>query len=53
MLRKALSYIKVCKHAVPKSTKKIDNVTVYFALLESARLKAAHRMLMKLTPSVT
>ena len=34
----------------PKSTKKLLNLTVFFALLGSARVKAACRMLVKLTP---
>jgi len=33
-----------------KSAKKTDNLTVFFALLGSACLKADHTMLMKLTP---
>jgi len=32
--------------------KKIDNLTVFLALLGSAHVKAASRMLMKLTPGV-
>jgi len=37
--------------ADPESAKKkTENVTVFFALLGSAPLKAAHKMLMKLTP---
>jgi len=38
--------------ADPESAKKIDNLTVFFVLLESAYAKAAHRMLMKLTHGV-
>ncbi len=38
--------------ADPKGTKKTDNLTVFFALLGSARVKAAHRLLMKWTPGV-
>ncbi len=34
----------------PNSTKKTDSLIVFFALLGSARVKAAHKMLMKLTP---
>jgi len=34
----------------PKSAKKTDNLTVFFALLGSASIKAASRTLMKLTP---
>jgi len=34
----------------PASTKKTDNLTVFFVLLGSERVKAACRMLMKLTP---
>jgi len=36
----------------PKSTKKTDGLTVLFALLGSAHIKAALKMLMKLTPIV-
>jgi len=35
-------------HTDPKSPKKTDNLNVFFALLGSARTKAALRMLMKL-----
>jgi len=34
----------------PKSAKKTDGLTVFFALLGSSYAKAAHRTLMKLTP---
>jgi len=34
----------------PKSTKKTYNLTNYFVVLGSSRVKAAHKMLMKLTP---
>jgi len=34
----------------PQSAKKIDSLTVYFALLESARIKDGHKMLVKSTP---
>jgi len=36
----------------PKSEKKTVKLSVFFALLGSARIKAACRMLMKLTPDV-
>jgi len=36
----------------PESVKKIDNLTVFFTLLESASVKAVYRMLMKLSPGV-
>jgi hypothetical protein len=36
----------------PKSTKKTDNLTVFFVLLGSARVKALNRMLVKSTLSV-
>jgi len=39
-------------NADPKSAKKTDNLTVFFALLESARLNAARKTLTKLTPGV-
>ena len=37
--------------ADPKSAKKIDNLTVFFVLSGSARVKATQIMLMKLTPN--
>jgi hypothetical protein len=37
-------------HADPKRAKKTDNLTEFFMLLGSARVKAACRILMKLTP---
>jgi len=46
ILRKALA----CKD--PKSAKKTDGLTVFFALLGSAHIKAFCKMLMKLTPGV-
>ena len=36
-------------HADPKSAKKLLYLTVFFALLGSVQVKAAHRMLVKLT----
>jgi len=36
--------------ADPKSAKNIDCLTAFFALLGSVQVKAAHKMLMKLTP---
>jgi len=36
----------------PKSPKKTDDLTVFFALLVSSCVKGARRMLMKLTPDV-
>jgi len=36
----------------PKSIKKTIKMTVFFALLRSARVKAAHKTLMKLTPAL-
>ena len=35
---------------IPKTQKKLLNLTVFFALLGSARVKAACKMLVKLTP---
>ncbi len=40
------------QHADLKSAKKIDNLTVFFAISRSAGIKAAIRMLMKSTPEV-
>ncbi len=37
----------------PKSAKKTDCLTVFFALLGSARIKAAHKKLVKSTPCVS
>jgi len=38
--------------ADPKSTKRLDELTVFFALLGSVSAKAVHRMLVKLTPGL-
>ena len=38
--------------ADPKSAEKSDRLTVFFALLVSVRIKAAQKMLVKLTPGV-
>jgi hypothetical protein len=38
---------------IPKAPKKTDNFTVFFALLGSAYIKTARKMLMKLTPADT
>jgi hypothetical protein len=51
-----VNFIKVLRAAFaganPKSAKKADNLTVFFALLGSACVKAACKTLMKLTPGV-
>ena len=51
-----LNFINVLQAAFtpadPKSGKKLLNFTVFFALLESAGVKAAHRTLVKLTPGL-
>ena len=47
MLREAFT----CEY--PKSAKKTDSLTVFFALLGSFRIKAAHKILVKLTPRMT
>ena len=39
-------------HTDPKSAIKLLNLTVFFTLLRSAFVKAAHRMLVKLTPDL-
>jgi len=39
-------------HTDSKSAKKTDNLSVFFAPLGSVRVKAAHKMLVKLTPGV-
>jgi len=39
-------------NADPKSAKKTDSLTVSLLLLGSAKVKAAHEMLVKLTPVV-
>jgi len=38
--------------ADPKSAKKLLDLMIFFALLVSAQIKAAHKMLMKLTPEI-
>jgi len=35
---------------IPKAQKKTDSLTLFFALLGSARVKAARKTLVKLTP---
>jgi len=40
----------MCKD--PKKCKKTDHLTVFFALLGSARVKASYEMLMIVTPDV-
>jgi hypothetical protein len=42
--------LKAFTWADPKSAEKIEGLTVFFALLGSARFKASSKMLMKLTP---
>jgi len=37
---------------IPKAQKDTENLSDFFLLLGSALVKAAHKMLMKLTPSV-
>ncbi len=37
----------------PKSIKNTVKPSVFFALLGSARIKATHKMLVKLTPEIT
>jgi len=39
-------------NADPKSAKKNDNLTVFFALLGSVHAKTAHKTLVKLTPAI-
>jgi len=49
-----IDFIKVLRaafmHTDPKSTKKTDGLTIFFALLGSAHIKAVHKMLVKLIP---
>ena len=56
LCRPRVNFINVLREAFtladPKSTKKLLNLMVFFALLGSARVKAACRMLVKLTPVV-
>jgi hypothetical protein len=56
MLTPGFNFINIKRAAFfradPKSAKKIDNFTVFFSLSESASLKAACGMLMKLTPAL-
>jgi len=53
-LTPGLNFINILRAAFarpdPERAKKTNNLTVYFALLGYACAKAAHRMLMKLTP---
>jgi len=37
-------------HSDPESAEKTDNLTVFFVLLGSAHIKAAHKTFIKLTP---
>ncbi len=54
MTLECVNFIKVLQaaftHADPKSTNKTVKLSVFFALLGSVCAKAAHRMLVKLTP---
>jgi len=43
-------YANLLNAKVPKAQKDTDDLTVIFALLGSARVKALHKMLVKLTP---
>ena len=43
-------YEHLVRRKIPKAQKKLLDLTVFFALLGSDGVKAAHRMLMKLTP---
>ncbi len=43
----------VYMHTDPKSTKKTDSLTVFFALSGSVRVKAARKTLVKLTSEIT
>ena len=43
-------YKQLSRVQIPKSAKKLLNLNVFSALLGSARVKAARRMLLKLTP---
>jgi len=45
-------YAQLFVHTDPESAKKKDNLTVFFALLGTVRIKAGCRKLMKLTPAV-
>jgi len=38
--------------ANPKIAKKTDGLTIFFALLGSAHVRAAHKMLVKSTPEI-
>jgi len=43
-------YVQLLRIQIPTGQKKTDSFTVFFALLGSAQLKAAHNMLVKSTP---
>jgi hypothetical protein len=45
-------YCKLLRLHFQKAEKNAVKPSVFFALLESLRLKAAHKMLLKLTPAV-
>jgi hypothetical protein len=45
-------YAQLLCAKIPKSAKKTDNLSIFFALLESLFVKAASKMLMKFTPGV-
>jgi len=56
ILESGINFINILQAAFastdPESIKKTDNLTVFFALSGSKQVKAAPRMLMKLTPVV-
>jgi len=45
-------YVQLFRLKIPKAQKKTVNLSVFFALLGSASVKAARRKLMKLTPAI-
>ena len=45
-------YTQLLHAQMPKTQKKLHHLTVFFALMGSARIKSARQMLMKLTPDV-
>jgi len=46
----ATFYEQLLHAQIPKAQKKTDSMTVFFALLESAHIKAVRKMLVKSTP---
>jgi hypothetical protein len=46
-------YEQLLHTKIPKAQENTDDLTVFFVLLRSARVKAAHKMFVKSTPDIT